>query len=512
MADDVSFAQNFIQFFRDHPPKFAKIVDSTSMTISGRRYSYDDLESLNKLFTADVVLKYDLQSWWKMQPADKVTWIKNFVEGTFRHDVIAQKKAREETKEMMRGNGKSELETPDPSYILAHLQSCRVIGDLRREGGFRFFDTKKDVMTDYDYHAIFYALRCGGLEKEVIDEFMVRALHIREEFAPHDPYRLRKIDDSNSIYKVNRHIAPSWHQVDVMPTMPEEVAMLLDHLFPSDECKDFVLTWIYHSLTSRCGTYLYLCGGQGSGKNTLARLIAALHGLENTSNPKQDSFKGRFNQFLKFKTFVFFDEFNCRGRQDKDILKSIINDRVQIEAKGRDHEDIDIYASYLLANNSLEAIGLDPVDRRFSVPNVNHESIIPVYGRDWMAKWPTLLKDDVFIARFGRWLLDTYKDPKWGNEEPYQKERFEEIVHVTARMGIAEMLAKVLRREQSSYDYYEEKEAFRRVYKNQAYPSILDWIKYFTDVRKNGQPLGIVRGKTFTPSEAFMPKVSQGAL
>jgi hypothetical protein len=493
--------RNFVRFFKDHPPTFAKDLNSKSMTIGGKRVSYDNFDTLSKIFTADKVLEYDLAPWWKMDVASRMDWFINFVEGTFRQELVEKKKAQRALKERLAGKD-ADLKLPDADYILNNLQPFRVLGDRRKEGGVQFLNTTDRVVTDYDYYAIDAALKAAEIDKDVIARYLTSALHVREIYDPHSPVSIKPTDDESNVYEINRYVTPTWRLAEHKPVLPEEVEQLMRHLFPKETCREFVYTWIYHSLTARCGTYLYLCGGQGSGKNTLAGLIAALHGASNTSNPKQDSLTGRFNHYLKFKRFIFFDEFNCRVRRDKDILKLIINDRVQIEGKGRDHEDIDIHASYFLANNSLEAIGLDPVDRRFSVPEVNHDSLIPVFGREWIERLQDKIKLDAeWLAGFGWWVLENFKNPKWSREEPYQTTRFEEIVLATARLGLGDMIARTLKKEQNSYDYYDEREAFKRTHKGQHYPPIQDWTKFFQTVKVGGEPLGRVEGKLFIPRE-----------
>ncbi|TXH10669.1 MAG: hypothetical protein E6R04_04870 [Spirochaetes bacterium] len=499
--------KGFLKFFTENPPTFSNSPDRF-VKIAGKRYAYDQFDSMKKILSPEAVLKYRLGEWWDMEEADRMDFLTNYIEGNFRQELIEKRKNQEDLKAKMRSNGKASLELPDAEYILIHLQPFRVLGDKRREAGVLFLDSTTKQVTDYDFFSIQSALKAGGIEKGTVEAFLNQILHVREVYDPHNHQnQVRKIEDTNAVYEVNRYIAPSWKGKTFKPRLDEDIDRLCRHLFPGDECREYVFTWIYHSLTSRAGTYLYLCGGQGSGKNTLASLVAALHGLSNTSLPKQDSLMGRFNHYLKYKRFIFFDEFNCRNRRDKDILKLMINDRIQIEGKGRDHEDIDVYASYMVANNSLEAIGLDPVDRRFSVPNVNHDSIIPVFGREWIERFTRRVKEDeTFVGEFGTWILENFKKPRWSKEEPYQKERFEEIVLATARFGIAELIGRILKKTQNSYDYYEEREAFRRVHKGTHYPPIQDWMKFFQEVKHGGRRLGTVDGKTFTPREEFQAR------
>lgn len=506
MGIAVDCAKNLLRFFKDNPPTFPGNEHSRKVRVNGKLYTYDDSDSVMKMIPAEAILKYGLTDWWQADAAEKMDFFTNFLEGTFRREVIEKRLAQNELRKKMTMNGKSDLMLPDAGYILAHLMPFRVLGDTRREAGVRFFDTTTKLITDYDFFSVQSVLKSSpDVDKATAEMYLNKLLHVREVYDPFNRFSLRPIKDSNAVYEVNRHVPAPWRDVqDAKPRLDEDIDKLMRHLFPKEACRTFVYTWIYHSLTSRAGTYLYLCGGQGSGKNTLASLIAQLHGLQNVSNPKQDSLVARFNHYLKFKRFIMFDEFNCRKRADKDVLKLIINERFQIEGKGRDHEDIDNYASYFLANNSLEAIGLDPVDRRFSVPEVNNDSIVPVFGRQWVQAFSDRVKSDVrFIAEFGLWILETFKDTKVGNEEPYQSARFEEIVIATARFGIHDMLQRVFRKEQNRYTYAEEKDAFRRAYRGQHFPTIQDWTSFLRAVRKDGELVGTVESGVFTPRPEF---------
>jgi hypothetical protein len=502
----VDYIQGLDKFFSDNPPVFIN-DDTTKVRLNGKLYDYADQASLRKLFDADVVLQYNLNEFYRKPELEKLEVIKNYIESNFRQDVIFRKEQRERIEKISEC---SDLALPDMDYIIENIQPARIVGDTRREGGFCFIDRKTSEVTPYDYYAISFVLQ-RHLGEKTAARFMQQVAHVQPIYDPHGGKKLTLIPNSNNIYELNKYVKPSWMaiQSDTPAYVDEDIEKLIDHLFPEDRCKEFFYTWVYHSLTSRAGTYLYLCGGQGSGKNTIAELLSALHGFVNFAAPKQDSLKNRFNFYLKEKRFIFFDEFNCRKREDKDTLKSIINDRIQIEGKNRDHEQIDIHASFMIANNSLEAIGLEPVDRRFSVPNVNHESILYKYDRRWITNLCKKFSDDTILAAFANYVLEEFKNPKWYPEEPYQPERFEEIVIATARKGLSETLAKILKGEQSSYNYHEERERFVRVNRANVYfPPIQDWKKFLETVKVNGKPIGVVSGDKFIPNIEFMPMPS----
>lgn len=497
-------AKKLIKFFQEQQPTFPKSDSSKTMTVGGKRYAYDDHESVKRLIPAETAIKYEILGWWQADPAEKMEYFVNFVEGTYRTEMVMRRQAQKALHQKMSGPGKDGLTLPDANYILEHLQAFRILGDVRREAAIRFFDLRENHVTDYDYYAIQSALKSGGIDKESIETFFNRVLHAREVYDPKNNFLYRLVEGSNAVYEVNLHRMPAWRLAPPTPTLDADIEKFMAHLFPVERDREFVYTWIYHSLTLRAGTYLYLCGGQASGKTTLANLISSLHGFSNSSYPKLDSLTGRFNHYLKHKSFVFFDEFNCRNRTDKDILKNMINDKIQIEGKGRDHEDIVNYGSYMLVNNSLEAIGIEPIDRRFSVPEVNNAMLTEAYGVEWVEKFSVRVREDAAMAaNFGWWVLENFKAPKWGRETAYQTARFEEIVLATARMGILEMLPRVFKREQNTYKYYDEKSSFHRQHKGQHYPPIQDWTKFFKTVKYGGELLGTVDAGTFTPRLEF---------
>lgn len=187
------------------------------------------------------------------------------------------------------------------------------------------------------------------------------------------------------------------------------------------------------------------------------------------------------------------------------MLKMIINDRIQVEGKNRDHQEIKIHASYMIANNSPEAVGLEPVDRRFSVPEITNQSIVDRYGRPWIRELTQKLDDPGLLASFAKYVLEEFKEPRWYNEEPYQTSRFEEIVIATARSGISQTLRKILGREEWEYTYEEERDLFKKKNKGKPFPVLQDWQRFFKDVKIGGSELCEVAGSKIIPVERYRP-------
>lgn len=494
--------KEFISFFNDNPPVFLN-DDSTKLRVNGKLFDYSDQASVDKLFDPSVILKYRLNDWYEQPPTDKLDQLRNFIEVNYRQDVAERRAKIEKLNEAINS---SPVELPDIQMIIENIQPARVVGDVRKEGGYCFIDIRTGMVTEYDYHAISLSLS-REYDKKAIEKFMANVAHVKPVYDPFGGPKLELIEDSNKMYALNTYKPPVWlkHFDDAKPEVDPMVLDLLKHLFPHDRCLEFFFTWVYHSWTSRCGTYLYLCGAQGTGKNTVAALLTEIHGWPNSTHPKAGILKNRFNFFLKDKRFVFLDEFNCRKREDKDFLKLIINDKIQVEGKNRDHEEIEVYGSYMIANNSAEAIGLEPIDRRFSVPEITHDSIIEAKGRAFIKNVHKKLNEPEVIASLMKYVLEEYKYPKWDSEEPYQTKRFEEIVLATARSGINQTLEKIFKKEQNVYDYYEEKEMYARKNKMKPFPAVQDWLKFFREAKKDGDLLGRVDGLKVYPDLRYMP-------
>lgn len=494
--------KEFISFFNDNPPVFLN-DESTKMRVNGKLFDYSDPAQMDKLFEPGVILKYKLNEWYEQAPTEKLDQLRSFIESSYRQDVAERK---EKIAKLNKAIESSPVELPDVELILNNIQPARIVGDVRREGGYCFIDIRTGMVTEYDFHAISLSLQREFPKKE-IDRFMSNVAHVKPVYDPFGGPKLEKIEDSNAMYALNTYRPPEWVKIQtVEPKCDDMVMELLTHLFPNEKCLEFFFTWVYHSWNSRAGTYLYLNGAQGTGKNTVADLLTEIHGWTNSTHPKPGMLKNRFNHFLKDKRFVFLDEFNCRKREDKDFLKLIINEKIQVEGKQRDHEEITVYSSYMIANNSEEAIGLEPVDRRFSVPEITHDSIIEAKGRAFIKNVIKKINEPQVIANFMAWLLEEYKYPKWDSEEPYQTKRFEEIVLATARSGINQTLEKIFKKEQKVYDYYEEKEMFLRKNKTQHFPAVQDWLKFFREAKKDGELLGHVDGMKVIPDLKYMPE------
>lgn len=166
---------------------------------------------------------------------------------------------------------------------------------------------------------------------------------------------------------------------------------LMEHLFPEDAEREYVLDWMHHSLTGRCQTVLLLVGARGTGKTVLVSdVMANLVGVNYFEKGNQAVLEEKFNAQFKDKRLIFFDEVKILEDEHVNSLKSFSNDRIPVEGKGRDPETVANFVSVAVANNNRNCVRIEPQDRRFSAPRVTDvvlkkvipESEIDAFVRD----------------------------------------------------------------------------------------------------------------------------------
>lgn len=143
-----------------------------------------------------------------------------------------------------------------------------------------------------------------------------------------------------------------WAKVSDKP--PAIVVRLLQHVIPSKEERNYFYAWLYTSMTKRSYVYLVLCGLPGVGKNRLKLLMRALHGHNNASDGKKETFganDSKFNSQMEENTFLWFDELKY-GPDMEPRMKEYQNDYISIERKNQDAtRSTEIFCSMVISNN-----------------------------------------------------------------------------------------------------------------------------------------------------------------
>lgn len=252
----------------------------------------------------------------------------------------------------------------------------------------------------------------------------------------YDPYKTEEIQYKNisgqeEIVHINAHRTPDWRKKEIgsgTKELPEMFEALMNHLFPQEDCRDYVYHWLNFMMTSRNHCFLLLHGEQGIGKNTLASVAEKLVGFENYSyvNP---SFwdDDKFNSELKYKRCVFFDE-TVVTPQNLASIRSITNKYIAITEKGIDTINYENFCSFIIANNLDKVNHITYDDRRYSVPVMTRTPIKNVLGVDWLDEFYEIIENDEFIGQIGHWILNYGDKGNYNEKQPYLSDYFYDIV------------------------------------------------------------------------------------
>lgn len=154
-----------------------------------------------------------------------------------------------------------------------------------------------------------------------------------------------------------------------------------------------------HELMRWCATFidrpevkmlyglLLISRAQGIGKSTLGEaILAPLAGFWNTSIPTEQELVGsNYNSWAAHKRLAICHEiYSGQSRKAYDRLKSVITERkIDVLRKYMEEYSLDNYLHVLACSNSLQALYLDPQDRRWFVPLLTEKKKDKSYWREF---------------------------------------------------------------------------------------------------------------------------------
>jgi hypothetical protein len=359
------------------------------------------------------------------------------------------------------------------------------------------------------------------------EEKNVKPLLIKKVY---EPFKLQRYWEDNlglnqnlGIVKcLNEYVPPPWRdkiltkeEIETL-TCPPLVDEFLKHLFPHQESREYVLTWIHYALLERNDTYLVLNGAKGIGKNTLGKLLKSLVGKENYIEPQVSFLESGFNSFMFNKRLIFCDEIRADSKEKIDRLKKYVNEEQTIEFKGVDADRLyKTYSSWVICNNDLSSMHFKWDERRFSVPELTNAQMIDVYTEAQLTEINDKFENDIELHRqFGNWLIYKGKSDKWNSKQPYRDTpRFWEIVHATLSLWEQFIVEKIIKREAGEYELKELKKEFKLLHGDNASKIPIDIRKFrklMANFRYKGKDkLGEIEGRgadvKIVPSTTFLP-------
>lgn len=237
----------------------------------------------------------------------------------------------------------------------------------------------------------------------------------------------------------NMYTPPPWRRYDgeSEDKLPELFSRLVKHLFPIQEEREFLYSWLHDSLFKRAFTFLVLCGAPGSGKNRLKLVMRALHGHVNSIDGKRSTLVERFNSQLSESTLAWFDEL----RYDVDMentMKELQNDSISIERKGIDAtRATKIHASIVISNNKPRDNYIAFDARKFAPLVIRPGRLDDSMSQKEITQLTDKVEDETkptydveFIAQIARWLKNRGSDRRYQNNE-YRGPMFWTLAHTS---------------------------------------------------------------------------------
>lgn len=303
------------------------------------------------------------------------------------------------------------------------ISKCHLLQDLSPRMENLFLDKETG-----EVHNIGVARAEKAMGKAVWASYIrTKALNV---FYTYNPYAKPLAPNKEGVLEYNTYRPAPWRHeefwkntpVKRLDAMPELFDRFFTHLTDSHgPSKEYLLDWMANSLRTRNFTILTAIGVQGAGKGILGKIFRNLHGETNYGEPKDSVFKERFNAPLKNKTLINVDEISLKTKEEHDRLKAVVNDTIDIEEKGVDAINCRNFASFYISSNHMDAIQIEPGDRRYSIIELSRKKILETDLRPHIE----YLTSPEAAAELGAYLL--YRPVTHDMMSPFKSPRTREV-------------------------------------------------------------------------------------
>ena len=292
-----------------------------------------------------------------------------------------------------------------PNYeLIQKVMRSRLVEDIKAE-------KKMFYLVDYDHQDI------SHIAQDRLKSIFHRSFSFGDrvytavlDYYPHNHRLLIKQEKGPWVF--NSYNPPFWlkdvffskgtKEVEIEKNIPKPYEKFLMHLLDNDvESYEYVLDWLATAITSR--NYCMLCtiGARGIGKGVLGEVMKEVVGVSNFHGTDNRIMTTNFNSQIENKKIVYIDEISVSNSREEDVLKTLINDYIEIEQKGIDAKYAKNHASIYISSNNLESLKLAGDNRRFSIVNLTDDKLINVMSKDEISN---LVNDKDLISKFSRYL------------------------------------------------------------------------------------------------------------
>jgi hypothetical protein len=191
------------------------------------------------------------------------------------------------------------------------------------------------------------------------------------------PANPKKVFFRDGTATVNIWEQPAYRTATAEPDSAFDV--FLAYVIPRDDEREVFLNWLAWNLQNEtkkpAWAIMLYSDKQGTGKSTLADVLKALFGEQNTGRTNGvGKLVGRFNKEILENKLVIVEEVEVkRGSPQANSIKSLITeDSTMVEAKGLPAYVERIYCAFVMTTNHLP-LWLEASDRRFYILNFDHQ-------------------------------------------------------------------------------------------------------------------------------------------
>jgi hypothetical protein len=240
--------------------------------------------------------------------------------------------------------------------------------------------------------------------------------------------------DSDGVVRVNTYVPPfarfrNYHFKETIPNaeLPKIYYKLFSHLTDKNaRSMQYIVYWLASALKGKCPTFLCLIAAEGIGKGVFATVCQALFGEDNARIISDSVFNGRFNGQLKNLQLAICNEFKLESDASLDKAKSVIDDSIELEQKGKDAVTYKNMASFLFISNRDDSVKIEGKARRWSIVDLTDKNLLDELDPKafTIAEIESLTdpKNIEVLYRF-LWNLDIPIDM----HKPFHSDRFSEI-------------------------------------------------------------------------------------
>jgi len=317
----------------------------------------------------------------------------------------------------------------------------------------------------------------------------------------YDPYSMKPREPvdlkGNRIIRVNQYTPPEWRKLGRDDDeCPEVIAKVLEHLFPDEECRKFVLNWLHNMLMNRNETYLILNGAKGCGKGVFTAMAEALVGPEHSAKAPTGLLDSTFNGVLLNKRLIVFDEhiINTEDRIAK--LKEYANPNLNVEFKNKNAlKSMRTHNSYLITNNSVTDMKVEHDDRRYSVADMTEnrlEDAVP--SEDIQQLMVDLVEDIDLQVNWGNYIINHGKSDKYDQFSDWRGARYHRLVRASLSMWKA-FIYDLFKREDLKFEisHIDLKRKFKREKDSPAMADVDKVEEFLSDFRtEDGEKIGVM--------------------